>query len=208
MKPNLNYSDDSTFGLPFIVRVQYTDTIQEIKRKVYNILKKFSSKPADNYENDKNLYILEIFNNREIQDESCKAMKSSISEKKYMKCKFCKRGAHSNNCIFEFKNENTLILGNILDYVERNREFILSARFILDYKNLHYNDLKHETNIPSAFNDNAKKLSPNKSIFSEDNSLLLQDLFKEYCKEEILDEKNMHYCEVCKNQVRACKTFF
>ena len=67
-------------------------------------------------EDIKDLFNIEIFNNREIKEEPISEaadpnkLTMRLHEKKYLNCEFCSGGAHQFNCNFEFQEEGKLTL--------------------------------------------------------------------------------------------------
>ncbi len=134
-------------------------------------------------------YQLEIVNNRP------KTTKYLVSTK-YTDCEFCTRGGHTENCRFDFENEDRVTLGALLKMLKSPRDLILNLVLMetsengIDVETLkkHFsNTLKVETRLPKT------------------NKISLYDCLECFSKEEQLDTRNMWYCPKCKKSVQATK---
>eukprot|EP00826_Nyctotherus_ovalis_P029902 TRINITY_DN2371_c0_g5_i4.p1 TRINITY_DN2371_c0_g5~~TRINITY_DN2371_c0_g5_i4.p1 ORF type:complete len:932 (-),score=291.53 TRINITY_DN2371_c0_g5_i4:108-2882(-) len=194
---------------PLVLPVPLNSTVAEIKLQVLNRLLAGSRQFKDplTQEQLKALYsryfeskfdavgapyAISILNNR---------AKSSrfLLFSRYEDCEFCSNKGHSDNCPFQFANEDKAKLSDLLKSMKDKRRFILGLKLnprseLLELKKIiSFFRLGNEVKMIEASAGKSKV------------KITLYNCLEAFGKEECLDEENMWYCGKCKKHVAASK---
>jgi len=198
----------NSLDFPLVFAVPLDSTVTEVKIQILDRLMT-SSKQSNDVLSDEQLkgfycryftsnfdsagapYTLSIVNNR---TKSSRLLVFS----KYDDCEFCNNKGHSENCPFQFSNENEAKMSHLLKAINNKRKFILELKLnpklqLLDLKRI-VSFLKLGNTIKTIENQGQQKAR-----------ITLYDCLESFSKEERLDEDNMWYCSKCKTHVTASK---
>eukprot|EP00826_Nyctotherus_ovalis_P029903 TRINITY_DN2371_c0_g5_i5.p1 TRINITY_DN2371_c0_g5~~TRINITY_DN2371_c0_g5_i5.p1 ORF type:complete len:255 (-),score=71.47 TRINITY_DN2371_c0_g5_i5:87-851(-) len=118
---------------------------------------------------------------------------------KYDDCEFCGNKGHSENCLFQFANDDKVKLSSILEKVKNKRKLILELKLRQQSDVV---DIRQIVSFLRLGND--IKILKDSSAESK-AKITLYDCLDSFGKEERLDEDNMWYCPKCKAHVTASK---